>query len=286
MINMVNQAQSTIINVNNKLVDLKSPRIMGIINLTSDSFYDGGKYNTLDNALKRAASFIHEGANIIDVGAYSSRPGAVGVSEAEECSALVPFIESLHSNYPDAIISVDTFRAAVADKAVKAGASIINDVSGGTLDPLMFETVAKLGVPYILMHMRGTPKNMQNLTDYDDLLSDIFTYFIEKLEKLRKLGVKDIILDPGFGFAKSLEQNYVLLNRFDEFLTLGCPLIGAVSRKSMISNVLNKSSEECLNGTSVLNTILLLKGASILRVHDVVEAKEVALLIKMLKENA
>lgn len=283
---MVNQAQSTIINVNNKLVDLKSPHIMGIVNLTTDSFYDGGKYNSLDSALNRAASLIHDGAHIIDVGAYSSRPGASGVSEEEECALLIPFIESLHSSYSDVIISVDTFRAAVANKAVKAGASIINDVSGGTLDPLMFETVAKLGVPYILMHMRGTPKNMQSLTDYDDLLSDIFTYFIDKLERLRKWGVKDIILDPGFGFAKNLEQNYVLLNRFDEFLTLGYPLIGAVSRKSMIYNVLNKTSQECLNGTSVLNTILLLKGASILRVHDVVEAKEVALLINMLKENA
>lgn len=283
---MDNQAQSTIINVKNKLVDLNSPHVMGIINLTSDSFYDGGKYIELENSLGQASSLIKDGASIIDVGAYSSRPGASGVSESDECERLIPFIEALISMYPDVIISVDTFRASVAEKAINAGAGIINDVSGGTLDPLMFETIANLNVPYILMHMRGRPENMQSLTEYDDLMSDIFTYFTEKIGQLRALGVKDIILDPGFGFAKSLEQNYALLNRFDEFLTLGCPLLGAVSRKSMISKALNKTSAESLNGTTVLNTILLLKGANVLRVHDVVEAKEVALLIEMLKENS
>lgn len=260
------------------VLDLSSPLIMGIINLTPDSFFDGGKYNQHEKALQHAGELIKEGAAILDVGAYSSRPGALAISEQEELSRLIPFIKELLQQFPEIVISVDTFRAAVAEKAVYAGASIINDISGGSLDPRMFETVGKLNVPYILMHMRGTPETMQQLTDYKNIVADICTYFIEKINTLRKFGVKDIILDPGFGFAKTLAQNYEILYRFDEFSVFDLPLLGAVSRKSMIYRVLNGNPAEALNGTTVLNTTLLMKGAQILRVHDVAEAKEAIML--------
>ena len=282
---MNKQAQNTTINVNNKILDLADPQIMGIINLTPDSFFDGGRYNVHEKALERADLLLKEGAGILDVGAYSSRPGALEVSEQEEIDRLIPFIENLKKVHPDAIISVDTFRALVAKKAIEAGASLINDISGGSLDPNMFETVGKLQVPYILMHMRGTPETMQSLTEYEDIIADISTYFISRIQKLREFGVKDIILDPGFGFSKTIEQNYELLDRFNEFLPLQLPLLGAISRKSMIYKVLKTNPTHALNGTTVLNTILLLKGANIIRVHDVIQAKEVTLLVKKLKEN-
>lgn len=277
--------QNTTIEVKNRILDVSIPQIMGIINLTPDSFFDGGHYNSCEKALERADRLLKEGATILDIGAYSSRPGAAEITEEEELDRLIPFIKKVVEIYPDVILSVDTFRAVVAEKAIEAGASIINDVSGGGLDSEMFETVGKLKVPYILMHMRGKPETMQLLTDYEDIVGDICTYFIERISKLRSYGVKDIILDPGFGFAKTIEQNYELLNRFDEFLALGLPLLGAVSRKSMIYRCLHLGPDQALNGTTVLNTILLMKGANILRVHDVVEAKEAALLVSKLNEK-
>jgi dihydropteroate synthase len=282
---MCKPSQNTTINVKNKILDVADPVIMGIINLTPDSFFDGGQYNVHEKALERAGQLLKEGATILDVGAYSSRPGAFVVNEEEELERLIPFIKKLIGIHPDAIISVDTFRALVAEKAIEAGASIINDISGGSLDPLMFETAGKLKVPYILMHMRGTPETMQTLTKYEDLVGEMCTYFIDRIAKLRKCGVKDIILDPGFGFAKTIEQNYELLGRFDEFLSLKLPLLGALSRKSMIYKVLETDAKHALNGTTALNIILLMKGANILRVHDIIEAKEVTLLIKKLKES-
>ena len=277
--------QNTTINVKNRILDLSIPQVMGIINLTPDSFFDGGHYKSCEQALKRAAILLKEGATILDIGAYSSRPGAAEITEEEELERLIPFINKVIEIYPDVILSVDTFRSVVAEKAIEAGASIINDVSGGSLDPEMFETVGKLKVPYILMHMRGTPETMQSLTEYENLVGDICAYFIDRVEKLRKYGVKDIILDPGFGFSKTISQNYELLNRFDEFLSLRLPLLGGVSRKSMIYKVLRTDPNNALNGTSVLNTILLMKGANVIRVHDVVEAKEVTLLVNKLKES-
>jgi dihydropteroate synthase len=283
---MNKQAQNTTINVNNKVLDLADPLIMGIINLTPDSFFDGGRYNAHEKALERADMLLKEGASILDVGAYSSRPGALEVTEEEEVDRLVPFIERLTKIHPDVIISVDTFRSLVAEKAIKAGASMVNDISGGSLDTNMFEMVGKLKVPYILMHMRGTPKTMQSLTEYEDIIADMCAYFISRIQTLREYGVKDIIIDPGFGFSKTIAQNYELLSRFDEFLSLQLPLLGAISRKSMIYKVLETNPDHALNGTTVLNTILLLKGANIIRVHDIIEAKEVTLLVKKLKENS
>lgn len=278
--------QNTTINVKNRILDLSIPQVMGIINLTPDSFFDGGHYNSCEKALERAGILLKEGASMLDVGAYSSRPRAAEITEEEELERLIPFINKLIEIYPDVILSVDTFRSVVAEKAIEAGASIINDISGGSLDPEMFEIVGKLKVPYILMHMRGTPETMQSLTEYTDLVGDICTYFIDRVERLRGYGVKDIILDPGFGFSKTISQNYELLNRFDEFLSLQLPLLGGVSRKSMIYKVLKTYPDQALNGTTVLNTILLMKGANIIRVHDVIEAKEVALLVQKLKENS
>lgn len=282
---MNKNVQNTTIEVKNRILDVSIPQIMGIINLTPDSFFDGGHYNSCEKALERADRLLMEGATILDIGAYSSRPGAAEVTEEEELDRLIPFIKRVMEIHPDVILSVDTFRSAVAEKAIEAGASMINDVSGGGLDSEMFETVGKLKVPYILMHMRGKPETMQSLTDYEDIIGDICTYFIERIGKLRSYGVKDIILDPGFGFAKTIEQNYELLDRFDEFLALGLPLLGAVSRKSIIYRLLDLSPDQALNGTTVLNTMLLTKGANILRVHDVVEAKEAALLVSKLNEK-
>lgn len=278
--------QNTTINVKNKILAVSHPQIMGIINLTPDSFFDGGHYLEQEHGLARAHQLLDEGASILDVGAYSSRPGAEVVSEQEELDRMIPFIKALVKQHPEVIVSVDTFRAKVAEQAIEAGSSLINDVSGGSLDPEMFATVGRLKVPYVLMHMRGTPETMQALTQYEDLVAEMMSYFIERIAQLREHGVKDIILDLGFGFAKTTDQNYQLLNHFEEFAALGLPLLGALSRKSMIYGPLKSSPEFALNGTTVLNTILLLKGANIIRVHDVIEAKEVVLLINKLKENA
>jgi len=271
------------INVSNTLIDLSDPLIMGVINLTPDSFFDGGRYSLIDNAIEQARKLLVEGADMLDVGAYSSRPGASYVTEQEEIDRLIPFVERCKWEFPDAIISIDTFRSEVAKAAISNGAHLINDISGGSLDDAMFEMIGRLQVPYILMHMRGTPETMQSLTNYEDLMSEICIYFAEKIGLLRSYGVKDIILDPGPGFAKNLDQNFELINRFSEFKIFGLPLLGAISRKSMIYKSLGVSAQDALNGTTALNTVLLLKGANILRVHDVKEAKEVVLLIKKLK---
>jgi len=274
----------TTLNANQSLINLDTPLVMGIVNLTPDSFFDGGKYSTVELAIQQAQNLLLQGADILDVGAYSSRPNAVHISEQEEIDRLIPFIERLKMELPQCIISVDTFRAKVAEVAVLKGAHIINDISGGSLDEHMFETVGKLQVPYILMHMRGTPKTMQEHTDYNDLVADLCSYFAERIAKLRAFGVKDIILDPGPGFAKTVEQNFEIVSRFAEFSVFGLPLLGAVSRKFMIYNSLGSTPQEALNGTTVLNSVLLLNGANILRVHDVREAKEAVLLINKLKK--
>ncbi len=267
-------------NAGGRLIDLSSPKVMGIVNVTPDSFFDGGRHNTADAALRHAEKLLNEGADLLDIGAYSSRPGAANVSTEDEVNRLLPVIHAIATRFPHAILSIDTFRADVARASVKAGAHIINDISGGTLDKQMFTTVAELQVPYILMHMRGTPDTMQQLTDYTDLVQEVNLFFGARVAVLRQLGVKDIILDPGFGFAKTLRQNYNLLNRLEELHTHGLPILGAISRKSMIYKKLGITANEALNGTTALNTLLLTKGVQILRVHDVKAAKEVIALLK------
>lgn len=267
-------------NIKGNLFNFDMPKIMGILNITPDSFYDGGKYLDIEGALERVNTMLVEGADVIDIGGYSSRPGAAEVSVQEELDRLLPVIEQIVSNFPQAVISIDTFRAQVAAEAIQSGAHIINDIGGGNLDDQMFTTVAGLKVPYILMHSRGTPKTMQQQTGYNDLIKEILTDLSEKVALLRALDVKDIIIDPGFGFAKTLDQNYELLNRIDELNILGLPILGALSRKSMIYKLLEISPEEALNGTTVLNTLLLIKGVNIIRVHDVRAANEVRKLVQ------
>lgn len=267
-------------NAGGKLIDLSSPKVMGILNITPDSFYDGGRHNTVDAALLQAEKLLTTGADILDIGAYSSRPGAAEVSVDEEQARLLPVIAAITTRFPESILSIDTFRADVARASVEAGAHIINDISGGTLDEQMFATIAELQVPYILMHMRGTPNTMQRLTDYEDVVQDVNLFFGGQLARLREMKVTDIILDPGFGFAKTLQQNYDLLNRLEELHIHGLPILGAISRKSMIYKKLGVTPDEALNGTTVLHTLLLTKGVKILRVHDVKEVKEVIALLK------
>ncbi|WMN10710.1 dihydropteroate synthase [Marivirga salinae] len=256
------------------LIDLSSPKVMGIINATPDSFYDGGKNVNLEKAVLTATKMLEDGADIIDIGGYSTKPNAEEVSVDEEVKRVIPLIKTLIHKFPDIVISIDTFRSKVAEKAVEAGASIINDVSGGNLDKEMFETVAKLKVPYILMHMRGTPATMQKMTDYNHLIKEIVLELSQKLEILRSLQVNDVIIDPGFGFAKSLAQNYEILNNLSYFKQLECPILVGVSRKSMIYKLLDVEAVDALNGTTALNMVALLNGGHILRVHDVKEAVE------------
>lgn len=263
------------IRVGEKLLTLERPLVMGILNVTPDSFFDGGAHNSLDDCVRHVGRLLQEGAEIIDIGAYSSRPGAPLISSQEEIDRAVPVIQRIAAAYPDTALSIDTFRADVAKACIEAGAHMINDVSGGGLDNQMFATVAALQVPYILMHMRGTPETMQQLTDYTDIVTDITVYFSERISALRALGVKDIILDPGFGFAKTMDQNYELLLRMDELHYLGAPILGGVSRKSMIYKKLGITPQEALPGTIALNTLLLERGAHILRVHDVKETKQI-----------
>ncbi|NGM64695.1 dihydropteroate synthase [Sphingobacterium sp. SGR-19] len=267
------------INAGGCLITFEKPLIMGILNVTPDSFYDGGKHNSTEQALVQAEQLIMEGADIIDIGAYSSRPGASPVSPKEEINRAIPVIRELVRRHPDHILSIDTFRADVAVACVEAGVHIVNDISGGTLDKNMFDTVARLQVPYILMHMRGTPETMQTLTVYDDVVIDVATALGEKISVLRALGVKDIIIDPGFGFAKTVEQNHELLHRVDELHYFGLPILGGVSRKSMVYKKLGVTAEEALTGTIALNTLLLSKGVQLLRVHDVKEAKQLVELL-------
>lgn len=262
-----------------RLITFEKPLIMGILNVTPDSFFDGGRHNDLDHALRKAEQLLSDGVDIIDIGAYSSRSGAAVISPDEEINRALPVIHELVKRYPDLILSIDTFRANVAKACVQAGVHLINDISGGSLDEDMFATVARLQVPYILMHMRGTPENMQTLTEYDDIAIDVATALGEKISALRALGIKDIILDPGFGFSKTIEQNYELLHRVDELHYFGLPILGGISRKSMIYKKLGITPQEALTGTIALNTLLLAKGVQLLRVHDVKEAKQLVDLL-------
>lgn len=269
------------LNLRGQLVSYTQPIVMGILNVTPDSFYDGGRYCKVDEISRRVDQIISEGAEIIDIGAYSSRPGAQDVTAEEEWSRLSQGLEIIRKRCPEAIISVDTFRADVAEKSiVDGGAAIINDISAGMIDAQMFPTVAKLGVPYILMHMQGTPQDMQNQPQYNDVTNEVILFLSEKVLKLRQLGVKDIIVDPGFGFGKTIEHNYTLLRNLGKFKIFNMPMLVGISRKSMIYKPLNITPQEALNGTTVLNTLALANGASILRVHDVKEAVESIKLMK------
>ena len=276
------------INVNGTLMDLSTPRVMGIVNVTPDSFFAGSRTQTEADIARRVEQLLTEGADILDLGGYSSRPGAADVSPAEECERLRLGLSVIRRVCPDAVVSVDTFRADVARMCVEEyGAAIINDISGGDLDAEMFPTVARLGVPYILMHMQGTPQTMQDKPRYDDLLRDVFLYFARKVQQLRDLGQKDIILDPGFGFGKTLEDNYTLLAHLEEFASVfQLPVLVGVSRKSMIMKLLGITPAEALNGTTVLNTLCLTKGAAILRVHDVRPAVEAVRLVQAMQSPA
>lgn len=266
------------INCKGKLIDLSEPKIMGILNATPDSFYEGSRLKTLDAALKKAEEMLKFGADFLDVGGMSTRFDSDEVSEEEELKRVVLLIEKISREFPESLISIDTYRSKVAKESVEAGAAIVNDISAGSLDENMFKTVAKLQVPYILMHMQGTPKNMQKNPVYEDVVLEINHFFSQKINELYALGVNDIILDPGFGFGKTVEHNYQLLANLDLIGEGRLPILAGVSRKSMIYNVLNISPSESLNGTTVVNTLALQKGAAILRVHDVKEAKEVTQL--------
>ena len=272
------------INVNGRLMDLSEPQVMGILNVTPDSFYAGSRGVTEQYIVNRLHQCMNEGASIVDIGAYSSRPGAQEVSVAEEMERLRTGLELVRKHRPDAIVSVDTFRADVAKMCVEEyGVALINDISAGQMDNQMFTTIARLGVPYIIMHMKGTPQDMQIAPKYDHFLKEIFYYFSEKVQKLRDLGVKDIIIDPGFGFGKTLEHNYELMNHLEEFVLFELPILVGISRKSMIYRLLDITPEEALTGTTALNTIALQKGAHILRVHDVREAVETVKIVQKMK---
>ena len=272
------------INVNGRLMDLSEPQVMGILNVTPDSFYAGSRAETEQDIIRRLHQIMDEGASIVDIGGYSSRPGAQEVSAAEEMKRLRMGLELIRKHRPDAVVSVDTFRADVAKMcAEQYGVAIINDISAGQMDEQMFPTIARLGIPYIIMHMKGTPQDMQVNPQYGHFLKEVFYYFSEKVQRLRDLGVKDIIIDPGFGFGKNLEHNYELMNHLEEFSLFELPLLVGVSRKSMIYKLLDITSQEALNGTTVLNTVALLKGANILRVHDVKEAVETVRIVGKMK---
>ncbi|QIE60516.1 dihydropteroate synthase [Rasiella rasia] len=252
---------------------------MGIINVTPDSFYDGGRTTILRDVIAQAEKMMRHGATFLDIGGYSSRPGSTHISEEEELSRVVPTIEALSKEFPEAYLSIDTFRSKVALNAIAAGAGLVNDISGGSLDDGMFTTVAKLGVPYILMHLKGTPQSMNTHAQYQNITKEVLYYFSEKIAKARAAGINDIIADPGFGFSKTPEHNFELLQHLELFKSLETPYLVGISRKSTIYKTLNTSPEEALNGTTVLNTVALLKGASILRVHDVKEAVECVTLL-------
>lgn len=268
------------LNLGGQLLSLATPRVMGILNVTPDSFYDGSRCPEKAEITERVHTIVREGADIIDIGGYSSRPHAADISPDEEMRRLSVGLEIIRKHYPDAFVSVDTFRAEVARRCVEEyGVQIINDISGGELDHKMFETAADLHVPYILMHMRGTPDTMMSLTDYNNLIGDMLYYFSERIARLESLGVNDIIIDPGFGFSKTLDDNYLLMKHLDEFARIGLPLLVGVSRKSMIYKYFGTTPAESLNGTTALNVLALLGGANILRVHDVREAVEAVRIV-------
>lgn len=270
------------INCHGKLLDFSTPKVMGILNLTPDSFYDGGKYDKDKEILEHVSRMIEDGADIVDLGAQSTRPGALRIHEEDEWKRLESPLQLIRNEFPSVIISVDTFYADVAAKAVGAGADMINDVSGGTIDNKMFATIAGLKVPYILMHMRGIPETMQNNPHYENALKDIILFFSERIRELTTLGAHDIIIDPGFGFGKNMEHNYTLLKHLDHFRIMERPIMAGLSRKSMVSKTLGVKTKDTLNGTTVLHTIALMKGANIIRVHDVKEAVETIKLVQEL----
>ena len=262
------------INCKGLLVDLSAPKVMGILNVTPNSFFDGGKYKNETEILSQVEKMVVDGATFIDIGAYSSKPNAEFVAEQEEIYRIVPVVDLILKHFPEAILSIDTFRGEVAKASIESGAAIINDIAAGNLDNNMFEIIAKYNVPYVMMHMRGNPQTMQTLTDYDDIVKEMLFYFSEKVAKARSFGINDLMIDPGFGFAKTVGQNYEVFQKMELFNMLELPLLVGVSRKSMIYKTLGTTIENALNGTTVLNTLALTKGAKILRVHDVKEAME------------
>ncbi|GAA4071224.1 dihydropteroate synthase [Flavobacterium cheonanense] len=270
------------INCKGKLIDLSTPKVMGILNVTPNSFYDGGKHIDEKSILLQVEKMLLEGATFIDIGGYSSKPNAEFVSEEEELQRILPVVQKVLNEFPKTIISIDTFRSKVANETLESGAAMINDISAGNLDDAMLQTIANLQVPYIMMHMRGTPQTMQSMTQYENIVKEMIFYFSDRVAKARSLGINDLIIDPGFGFAKTLEQNFEVLNKLELFQMLELPLLAGVSRKSMIYKTLDTTAEFALNGTTSLNTISLMKGAKILRVHDVKEAVECVKLYNQL----
>jgi dihydropteroate synthase len=273
------------INVNGRLMNLQKPRVMGILNITEDSFYDGGSYLNEEKYIAHVSKMLSEGADIIDIGAQSTRPGSHEVGKEKEIEQLIPVIQNIKKEFPKAIISVDTWHARVAEQAIISGAHIINDISGGTFDMDMFNTIADLQVPYVLMHTGGRPDKMQTNPSYKNVVKEVIYFLSKQLDKLNHMGVNDVIIDPGFGFGKTLEHNYELLQHLDHFKFLETPILVGISRKSMIYNHLDINSKKALNGTTALNTIALGKGASFLRVHDVKQAKEVIKIHELLHNS-
>ncbi|MDH4403441.1 MAG: dihydropteroate synthase [Flavobacterium sp.] len=271
------------INCKGQIIDLSTPKIMGILNITPNSFYDGGKYSLEKNAIAQVEKMLNEGATFIDIGAYSSKPNAEFVSQDEELIRIIPVVKAILKEFPNALLSIDTFRSSVAQECLNNGAAMINDISAGSLDEKMMEVISKYNVPYIMMHLRGTPQTMQNQTNYDNLIKDMITYFSDKVNKARSLGINDLIIDPGFGFAKTTDQNYEILSNLELFKILELPILAGISRKSMIYKPLGVTSNDALNGTTVLNTIAISKGATIIRVHDVKEALECVKLCEKLR---
>lgn len=274
--------QKYTLQIKGRQITLDKPQIMGILNLTPDSFYVGSRVNNAEDILYRASKMIEDGADFLDLGGYSTRPGAVDISIQEEIDRVIPAVEIIRKEFPDILLSIDTFRSKVAKEAILTGADLVNDISAGNLDEEMLEVVAALKVPYIAMHMKGNPQNMKSLASYSDILGEILYYFAEKMDLFRKLGIKDVIIDPGFGFAKTIEQNFFLLKNLKSFEVLGLPLLVGISRKSMIFKTLQTSASEALNGTTALNMFALMQGANLLRVHDVKETKETIKLFEQL----
>ncbi len=270
------------INCKGNLIDLTTPKVMGILNVTPDSFFDGGKYKNEVEILNQIEKMLKDDATFIDVGAYSSRPGAKHISENEELQRIIPVIELLVKKFPEILISVDSFRSRIVEESINSGAALINDISSGKMDEAMFKTVAKLQVPYIMMHMQGTPQNMQKNPVYDDVTREVISFFAEQITKLRALKVNDLIIDVGFGFGKTIAHNYELLNKLSLFKNLEVPILTGVSRKSMLYKVLDITAQEALNATTVANTIALLNGTNILRVHDVKEATDAIKIVNQL----
>ena len=270
------------INCNGKLVDLSTPKVMGILNITPDSFFDGGKYSNKKTIISQVEKMLTDGAAFIDIGAYSSRPGAKHISETEELQRITPVVQLLVNEFPEILISIDTFRSTVAKKCIENGASIINDISAGNVDADMFTTISKLKVPYIIMHMQGAPKTMQNKPTYNNITQELLLYFSTKINELHALGVNDIITDVGFGFGKTIEHNYDLLKNLSLFKNLNAPILAGISRKSMLHKPLGISAEEALNATTSAHTIALLNGANILRAHDVKEANQAIKIVQLL----